>query len=333
MPNHPIHPSRRGALVAFATASAALAFPAARALADPEKVSYLLAAPFTVLAFAHYQLALAKGYYRAENLDVAFTTVNGGAEVAKQVGAGNGDMGGGIGDTPIIVRANGVPVRDVAILGGRSLAKIALRTDRGLGSIKDLRGKTVTVLSFTDTTYYALLGSLSKVGLTKNDVNIQAAGGVGMEQLLVAGKADAMCGVPEHVVSVQAAGAPVTVVSCDRYFPSMAQAILASDQTIAKRPAVVRSFVRATLRALRDIMADPDRAAADYVAAVPAHRGEDALVAKVLTSYARDVFPGQRHLGEIDASRLAAVAAFYVEAGIVENAVPVASLYTNAFIG
>jgi len=36
----------------------------------------------------------------------------------------NVDLGGGIGDTAIIVRANGIPVKGVAVLGSESLTQI-----------------------------------------------------------------------------------------------------------------------------------------------------------------------------------------------------------------
>jgi NitT/TauT family transport system substrate-binding protein len=323
--------NRRESLALLGGAASAAAFPAA-ATAQTEKVRYQFPSAAIVAAFAPFQIALAKGYYRAENLDVEFLSGNGSADVAKQVGAGNVDLGGGVGETPIIVRANGVPVRNVAILGGRSLHKIAYRRDRGINSIKDLKGKTVTVLSYADTSYFALQGVLAKNGLTKNDVNVVAPGSSGVAQLVAAGTADAMCGVPEHVVAIEQTGTPVTVVSCDRYFPSMAQSILASDQIVARRPAAVRGIVRGTLRALADIMRNPAQAVADYIAAVPAHRGEDDVLLKTLTFYAREVYPGQRKLGAIDVARLSTVADFYAGAGIVERRVAVADLYTNQFV-
>src|SRR5579875_398436 len=325
------HPSRREALGLIAAGAAALAAPSVPALAQVEKVRYLFPAPASLVAFAPCQIALNKGYYRQENVDVDFTTVNGGAEVAKQVGVNNADLGGGIVETPIIVRANGVPIREVALLGGHSLHKIAWRNDRGVSSPRDLKGKTVTVLSYTDTSYYTLLGILGRVGLTKNDVNIQAVGPTAITQLVIAGKADALCGPPEWVLEVQNA-VPTTIIWNDRYFPSMAQAILSSDQTIARRPAAIRGVVRATLRAMGDIMRNPDQATNDYIAAVPQHRGDEATVRKVLTAYARYVYPGQKKLGAIDAVRLANVADFYTRELIVEKSVDVADLYTNQFV-
>ena len=71
--------------------------------------------------FAGYYVALSKGYYKAEGLDVKFVTGRGGVDVAKRVGAGNAVIGGAIGDTPIIARAQGIPVKAVAVLGSGSL--------------------------------------------------------------------------------------------------------------------------------------------------------------------------------------------------------------------
>ena len=82
-----------------------------------QEVTYLLPAPATLPAFGPWMLAQAKGYYKAEGLDVKFVAARGGVDVAKQVGAGNAVIGGAIGDTPIIARAQGIPVKAVAEIG------------------------------------------------------------------------------------------------------------------------------------------------------------------------------------------------------------------------
>ena len=54
--------------------------------------------------------------------------------------------------------------------------QLVVRADSGIKKPADLKGKTISVMSFQDTTYYALLGLLASAGLTQNDVNIQAVG-------------------------------------------------------------------------------------------------------------------------------------------------------------
>jgi NitT/TauT family transport system substrate-binding protein len=312
--------------------AAALIAAAPPARAQTEEVTYLLPAAAFLPAFGPWMLAQTRGYYTQEGLKVNFVVAKGGVDVAKQVGAGNAPIGGAIGDTPIIARAQGVPVKAVAVLGGRSLTQLVVHDGKGINGPKDLKGKTITTMAYQDTTFFALQGMLASAGLTKADVDAQAAGPAGVWQLFAAGKADAMAAVPDWIVSATQAGAKVKVFSSDEYFKSMAQAILVSDETIQKRPELVKKLVRATLKGMQDIMKDPAAAARDYANAVPQHKGKEAAVEAVFKLYNTYVYPGQKVLGTVDPERLAAVQKFYVKEGIVPKEVPLAELYTNQFV-
>jgi NitT/TauT family transport system substrate-binding protein len=302
------------------------------AQAQQQEITYLLPAPGTLPAFGPWMLAQAKGYYEQEGLKVNFVAARGGVDVAKQIGAGNAVIGGAIGDTPIIARSQGIPVKAVAVLGAGSLTQLVSHKDEKIESPRELKGRTVTVLAYTDTTYYALLGMLSKVGLTKNDVNIQAAGPAGVWQQFAAKKASAMAGVPDWTVSAMEAGAQVDIMPADIYFKSMAQAILASDETIAKNPQLIQKLVRATLKGMKDIMANPKAAAAAYVNHVPAHKGKEASIEKAFEMYNKYVYAAQKVPGTMDETRLLELQKFYVSNGIVPKEVPVKELYTNQFV-
>lgn len=299
---------------------------------QPEEVTYLLPAPAFLPAFGPWMLAQARGYYANEGLKVNFLTGKGGVDVAKQVGTGNAPIGGAIGDTTIITRAQGVPTKAVAVLGGRSLMQLVVHEAKGINSPKDLKGRTITTMAYQDTTFFALQGVLASAGLTKNDVDAQAAGPAGVWQLFAAGKADAMAAVPDWIPQVKEAGAKIKIFSSDDYFKSMAQAIVASDDMIQKRPELIRKLVRATLKGLQDIMKDPKSAARDYVNAVPQHKGKEAYIEEVFTLYNIYVYPGQKVLGAMDPDRLAAVQKFYVKERIVPKESPLNTLYTNQFI-
>src|SRR5690606_20016035 len=108
----------------------------------------------------------------------------------------------------------------------------------------------------------------------------------------------------------------------------------ASDKAIAERPEVVDGFVDAVLKAIGDITADPAQAARDYVSFMPQHTGKEADVEAILRSYAELVYPeGENQpLGAFDPERIKQVQSFYVEHGIVQEAVPVEDLYTNEFV-
>jgi NitT/TauT family transport system substrate-binding protein len=300
--------------------------------AAPEEITYLLPAPPNSPAFAPWILAQQKGYYADENLKINFIVAKGGVDVAKQIGAGNAIIGGAIGDTPIVVRANGIPVKAIAVLGAGSVTMVAANPDDNIKSLKDLKGKTVTVMSYTDTTYYAFLGNLRTAGLSKTDVQIQAAGPAGVWQVFTAGKAAAFAGVPDWVVNATDAGAKVELLETTG-FKSMAQAILASDDTIKNRPELLKRLVRATLRGMEDIMKDPKAATASYVEALPAYKGKEASIEATFNLYRKYVYANQKVLGQIDPARMESVQKFYVSEGIVAKATPINELYTNQFVG
>src|SRR5580704_2952226 len=297
-----------------------------------EKITYLFPAPPILPAFGPIRLAKGKGYFSQAGLDVDFAVGRGGVDVAKQVGAGNVPLGGIVADGPIIVRQNGVPVKVVALFGGKGFMQLVVRADSGIEKPADLKGKTITVMSYQDTTFYALLGLLASVGLTKDDVDIQSAGPVGVWQSVATGKSVGMAGVPDWIPPVEAAGVAIKILPTDEFFPHMAQAIAASDQIIKDKPDMVRAFVKAALHGMKDIMDDPDGAAVDFVKFVPEWTGKEGQVKEAFAYYDKLIYPGQKVLGAVDPERVAKLQDFYLAKGIIEKKSPVDDLFTNQFV-
>jgi len=324
--------TKREFLKTLAAGAAIAGFPAVVRGQQLEEVTYLLPAPAALPAFIPWVLAQQRGYYAKEGLKVNFQAGKGGVDVAKQVGAGNAPIGGAIGDTPIIARAQGIPVKAVAVLGGGSLTNLVVHDGQGITGPASLKGKTVTVLAYQDTTYFSLLGMLASAGLKKTDLDIQAAGPTGIWQQFAQGKAAAFAGPVDWALSAKGAGANPKIFRGDSFFPSMAQAILASDEMIQKRPELIGKLVRATLRGLDDVLKQGKGVVPDYVAGAPGFKGKEAFIEEVVALYTEFTYKGQKVLGQMDGDRLAKVQKFYVGEGIVPKEVPVAELYTNQFV-
>jgi NitT/TauT family transport system substrate-binding protein len=307
-----------------------LALPPAASAA--ESVTYLFPAPPSLPAFGPIRLAKGKGYFSDAGIDVSFAVGRGGVDVAKQVGAGNAPLGGIVADGPIMVRQNGVPIKIVAVFGGRGFMQLVVREDSGVEKPVDLKGKTISVMSFQDTTYYALLGLLASAGLTQDDLNIQSAGPAGVWEFVATGRSVGMAGVPDWIPPVQAAGVKVKVIPTDEFFPHMAQGIGVSDQVLKEKPELVGKFVKAALRGMKDIMDDPNRAAEDFVNYVPEWKGKEGAIKATFNYYATLVYPGQPQLGEVNVERLRNLQDFYLAKGIIQRKSPLADLYTNQFI-
>jgi NitT/TauT family transport system substrate-binding protein len=317
-----------------ATLTGLLAAPMIRTARAAEPVTYLFPAPSFLPAFVPHRLAEKRGYYTANGLDVTFQTGRGGADVAKQVGVGNADLGGGVGETSMIVRANGLPVRGVALLGGKSLCQIVTRKAANIKALTDLRGKKIGVIAYQDTSFYALLGVLASVGIHRTDLEIQAVGPAGMTQLMISGSLDGIMAVPEWSVAIETAGTPLDYFPIDKVMPSMAQAILSSDATIKKRPQMVHGFVTAVLRALSEAMQDPAAAARDFAAQVPQQQGKEVELEVIIRRYATQVWPTTppSDLGRFDPQRLLMLQKSYIANEVIQTAVPIEELYTNEFV-
>ena len=323
--------SRRSLMTAAGAIGAGLILPRSPAF-GAEAITYLFPAPPILPAFGPIQIAKGKGYFSQAGLDVNFAVGRGGVDVAKQVGAGNAPIGGIVADAPIVVRQNNVPVKIVAVFGGKGFMQLVVREDSGITKPADLKGKVISVMSFQDTTFFALLGLLASVGLTQDDVNIQSVGPTGVWEFVATGKSVGMAGVPDWIPPVQAAGVKVRVIPTDEFFPHMAQAIATSDQYIKDKPDTLRAFVKAALRGMKDIMDDPDKAADDFVSFVPEWKGKEGGVKFAMNMYAKLVYPGQKDLGEVNAERLSKLQDFYLSKNLIQKKTPVDELYTNAFI-
>ena len=304
------------------------------ALAAAEPMTYLFPAPSFLPAFIPFHVARKRGYFDANNLAVTTQTARGGVDVAKQVGAGNADFGNALGDTPIIVRPNGIPVRAVALLGQHPIFQIAARKAANVNSIADLRGKKVGVTSYQEAGYYALLAVLNANGLKRTDLEIEAVGPAGMTQLMIAQSLDATMTVLEWADAIETAGIALNYFRIDAIFPAMPQAILASDTTIKERPGLIKAFVKTQLQAVRDCIDDPAKATRDFVSIVPQYEGQEAMVERVLRRYVSDVYRTDppSDLGKLDAGRYKVVQSFYLQNDIIQSQSPVDSLFTNDFL-
>lgn len=313
--------------------AAATAIAVAGAAAAQQKITFLTPAPTNLPSFAAAQIAKAKGYFAAEGLDPQFVAGRGGADVGKQLGAGNAEMGLMLGDAAILLRPTGVPVKLVAVLGAGGFSFIVSREDAGIDKPADLKGKTVSVMTYQDTgTYYALLGTLASAKLGASDLSIQALGPQLMWQNVVAGKVHACSCPADFAAFIEAQGVKVKLIRHDQYYPALSQGIGASDKIIAANPKLVQGVVRAVLKGAEDMRRDPAAAAAAYIEAVPEWKGREAIVQGTIRILANTVYAGQKKFGEIDPNRIAALQDFFLQHQLIQSKSPVADLYTNQFV-
>ena len=297
-----------------------------------DKVTMMFPASPDLPNVTAFQIAKHEHYYSDAGLDVEFLAGHGGVDAARQVGTGNADFADVFGDTEIVVRSEGLPVKMVALMGGRGPTVLTMRSDSGIRSLKDLKGKKISILGLQDSTYYVLLAALASANLNKNDVDIQALGAPGVIQQFIDGRVQVCACIPEWIVGAEDAGLDLNFMPVSDYVPILGPSIITSNQMLAEHPDVVRRFVQATLKAYVELRDHPAEMTKVYVDAVPAHRGKEATLARVYRYYSQFAWQDQKAAGMIDADRVKNLQDIYYDQRIIQKKSPVDDLFTNRFV-
>jgi NitT/TauT family transport system substrate-binding protein len=280
-----------------------------------------------------FQIAKYRHYYSDAGLDVEFLAGKGGVDAGRQAGAGKADFAEVFGDTEIILRSEGLPLKIVALMGGRSPMVLAARAESGIRSVRDLKGKSISILGYQDSTYYVLLAALATANLGKEDVHIQARGASGVIQDFISGNVQVCACIPDWIVAAEEAGVKMNLIPISDTVPALGQSIVTSDGFLAAHPDIVRRFVQATLKAYSELRDDPDETAKDYIRAVPVHQEQEQTLRRVYGYYGRFAWTDQKTPGEVDSGRLKELQDVYYNQKLIAKKSPLDRLFTNRFVG
>ncbi len=312
----------------------AQARPAPRAMAD-EPTHVVLATGFLPnVQFAPYYLAQDRGYYAAEGLDVSIQH-GANASVLAQVGAGSIDFAVTGGDALVPARVAGVPVTSVmAQFQKYPVGGMAIEGSGPLGSPADLRGRTIGVSGPNGSTYIALRALLQAGGLTEDDVHVISIGFTELEALTQKRIDVAMTFLTNEPVQARAMGLQVETLELSSYANLISTGLATADANVQRRPDLVQRFVNASLRGLRDTLADPDAAFASSLVRMPEIAGSDQerIQREVLQATIGFEQPPAGHpLGWSDPAAWQATQELLRSTGLIETSVDPATLFTNSF--
>ncbi|MYZ49644.1 ABC transporter substrate-binding protein [Rhizobiales bacterium L72] len=281
---------------------------------------------------AYYYVALDKGYYKDEGLDVTILRGQGSADAIKKVASGAATLGFADAGSLVLARGNdGVPVKLVAIVYAQPPQAVFALAGGDIKSPKDLEGKTIADTAFSANRL--LFPAYAKaVGVDPDKVSWVTADGAALPTMLATGRVEAIGQFTVGEPLLAAVTAPKTLVRFG-YKDALSyygNGIIATDATIAENPDLVKAFVRATLKGMRDAFADPAAAGAimaKYQKQVdPAvAEGETKLVAELAE------VPG-RPLGAIDPERVANTIKVVAENMKLNAAVAPEDLYAPGFV-
>jgi ABC-type nitrate/sulfonate/bicarbonate transport system substrate-binding protein len=214
--------------------------------------------------YAPLFVALERGYFRAEGLDVEFAEGNGSETVIKLIAVGTDKIAYG----PAIVAAQavsrGLPVKVIAIYQRRTPIGLMSFPDIPLKTPKDLEGRTLGLTaSEAFTQMLAPFARLNNIDLAKIKV-IQLDSSARNSQFMVR-KLDTMTVyiIDEIPLMEKRAGVKFNVLSVSDFgLALLGQSYIVNDEFARSNPDVLRRLLRATAKGFADVIRDPKGAAA-----------------------------------------------------------------------
>ena len=226
---------------------------------------------------ALFLLPQAKGYFKAEGLDVTIDSGAGSAGAVNRVATGGYDMG--FADLAALIEflANNPSNKTQAVFMVYETAPAAIFTlkKNGIAKPADLAGKSIGAPPF-DAARKAWPIFAKAVGLKTDSVKWQNMDPALREQLLVRGEVPAISGFYfTGYLNLLARGAKPDEIVAFKYgdfgVKLYGNAVMVNERFAAANPKAVEAFLRALKKGMEEVVANPD-------AGIAAVKGRDALI-------------------------------------------------------
>jgi NitT/TauT family transport system substrate-binding protein len=287
--------------------------------------------------FAQFYLAQQAGYYRDAGLDVTFENKID-PELITLVGQGAVDIAIADGTSLIPAVSQGIPVKYVATVYAKFPNVVFAKASSGIKTAADLKGRKIGTPGKFGSGWIMLQALLGSAGLTPNDAAIVLYPDYGQLVGVEQGQVDAATGFSNNEpVQLARTGVAPVILRVDSVVPLQGNGLIAGTKTIeTKRDAIAR-FIAATLRAMNEITADPQKGLNAAIAAVPElgkdRDGQLAVLQATIDGWQNDV-TAQQGLGAIDRAGWVKSIAFIagLPGGLVPNPVTVDQLVDNTLL-
>lgn len=213
---------------------------------------------------AYYFVALDKGYYKEANLDVDIVRGQGSADAVRQVAAGTAQIGFADAAALVLARANdNVPVKMVAVVYDKAPHAIFALKESGISKPKDLEGRNVADAAASSIPrMFPAYAKAAKIDASKVKWSVVASDAIAAT--LALGRADAVgyYTISEALLKKSIGTKELVILTyADAGMDFYSNGIIAEEKLLASNPGLVKRFVKATLRGLKDSIANPEEAA------------------------------------------------------------------------
>lgn len=226
-----------------------------------------------------FHLAIKKGWYAKQGLDVQLEDGNGSVSTVQIVGNGDYDIGHASLATMAIARSKGLQVKAVAGFIRQNDIGLMIGKDTGVNSPKDLKGKKLTFTAGSLETPF-LDRFISAGGLSRDDLELTNVDAANKGTLYMSGRVDGAFSSAPFMQPIFDRQRPTKTIKFSDYgleFPSFG--LFATEATIAAKRDQIRKFASVTAGAWQYILNGHE---AEGVQAIMEARPQAKLDAQVL---------------------------------------------------
>jgi len=261
---------------------------------------------------APYLVAIDKGYYKAEGLDVSIDPGTGSVEGINRVASGAYDVG--FADINILVKyrdnPRNLPVKMVMMVYDTPAFSIISLKKNGIAKPKDLEGKTLGAPAADGAwAQWPIFVQANKIDSAK--VKVDNIGFPVREPMLAQGKVDAITGFWfSSYMNLKAQGIPgddiVVLHMRDWGLDLYGNGIIVNPDFMRFSPKAVAGFVKGTIRGIQETLRDPDAAVDAVIKRNPIAKREVELERLKLSLERNFVTPDVKKngIGAVDMKRL-----------------------------
>lgn len=204
-------------------------------------------------------LAMKKGYYKEENIELTVLRGSGSADSAKKVDLGQADVG--ISDAPTVLTAisKGANLKMVAVVYDKAGNNVFFKKSANIKSPKDLAGKKIAVPP-ADSHRVLWPAFAATQGIDANSVTMVNVKPEGKQAIVAAGEVDASFDLYTSYAiweKVLGKGEVGHLLWADYGLPIYGHTYFVNNDLVKKNPKLIERFLRATHKGWRDAKANP----------------------------------------------------------------------------
>jgi len=282
------------------------------------------------IQFAPLYVAAQKGYFADAGVEIEFAYMDEN-QAAALVGANDLQFAVVSGEQVLLARAQGLPVVYVAAWYQKYPVSVIAKSDQGITTPSDLRGKTIGLPGPYGANYIGLRALLHAGVLSESDVTLDSIGYTQVEALAAGREQAVSVYTANEPVQLRAQGYDLTELRVADYVQLASNGLITNETTAAGNPDLVRGMVAALLQGLSDSIADPEAAYQISLGYVESLAQADTAVQKQVLATSIDLWKADR-LGESNPAAWENMQTVLLDVGLLTKSLDLSKAFTNEFI-